>query len=81
MSTSAPYQVMPPLSPEDRAALKADIASRGVQVPVEYDELGNVLEAPSRRAARGILTVEPSPPMRLVSIVGIPDTKKEAGQT
>ena len=34
------YQVMPPLSQEDYAALKADILARGVQVPIEYDEAG-----------------------------------------
>ena len=33
--TSAPYQLLPPLSPEDYAALKADIIARGVLVPVE----------------------------------------------
>ena len=32
------YQVMPDLSPEDYAELKADIQARGVQVAVEYDE-------------------------------------------
>jgi N6-adenosine-specific RNA methylase IME4 len=48
MSSSAPYQVMPCLAPEDRAALKADIALRGVQVPVEYDELGSVLDGHHR---------------------------------
>lgn len=44
----APYQVMPPLTDEEFAALKADIAARGVQVPVEYDEMGNVLDGHHR---------------------------------
>lgn len=35
---------MPPLSEEEYEALKADIAERGVQVPVEYDEDGNILD-------------------------------------
>jgi ParB-like chromosome segregation protein Spo0J len=39
-----PYQILPPLSPEEYAALKADIAARGVLVPVEYDEDGNILD-------------------------------------
>lgn len=39
---------MPPLSADERAALKADIASRGVQVPVEYDEMGNILDGHHR---------------------------------
>jgi ParB-like nuclease domain len=38
------YQVLPPLSPEEYAALKADIAARGVLVPVEYDEEGQILD-------------------------------------
>lgn len=42
------YQVMPELSAEDYATLKADIAERGVQVPVEYDEDGNILDGHNR---------------------------------
>ena len=38
------YQVMPSLSPEEYAELKTDIASRGVMVPIEFDEAGNVLD-------------------------------------
>jgi transcriptional regulator with XRE-family HTH domain len=38
------YQLLPPLSPEEYAALKADIEARGVLVPVEYDEDGNILD-------------------------------------
>lgn len=38
------YQVMPLLTDEEYGALKADIAERGVQVPVEYDEEGNILD-------------------------------------
>lgn len=46
--TLAPYQVMPPLSAEEYQALKADISLRGVQVPVEYDETGHVLDGHHR---------------------------------
>ena len=42
------YQVMPDLAADDFAALKADIAARGVLVPVEYDEDGNVLDGHHR---------------------------------
>ena len=42
------YQVMPDLSIDDYAELKADIASRGVQVAVEYDEDGNILDGHHR---------------------------------
>lgn len=38
------YQQLAPLRPEEREALKADIAKRGVLVPVEVDEDGNILD-------------------------------------
>lgn len=48
-----PYQILPPLTADEYAALKADIACRGVLVPIELDELGNVLDGHHRqRAAR-----------------------------
>lgn len=42
------YQVLPPLSEDDYGALKADIAARGVLVPVEYDETGTILDGHHR---------------------------------
>jgi ParB-like chromosome segregation protein Spo0J len=42
------FQIMPDLSPEDYAALRADIAKRGVQVPIEYDEAGNIIDGYNR---------------------------------
>lgn len=42
------YQVMPPLTEEEYNELKADIAARGVMVPIEYDEHGNVLDGHHR---------------------------------
>ena len=38
------YQVMPKLTAEEYAELKADIEQRGVMVPIEFDEAGNVLD-------------------------------------
>jgi ParB-like chromosome segregation protein Spo0J len=38
------YQVMPALSAEEYASLKADIKEHGVLVPVEYDDEGNILD-------------------------------------
>ncbi|MBQ3448601.1 MAG: ParB N-terminal domain-containing protein, partial [Synergistaceae bacterium] len=38
------YQVIPELTPEEYAELKADIAERGVMIPIEFDEQGNVLD-------------------------------------
>jgi|GEM_PF-630847 len=42
------YQVMPDLSPDDYNELKSDIANRGVQIAVEYDEEGNILDGHHR---------------------------------
>lgn len=42
------YQVMPPLTADEYNELKADIANRGVMVPIEYDEHGNVLDGHHR---------------------------------
>ena len=38
------YQLLDPLSSEDFAALEADILERGVMVPIEFDEDGNVID-------------------------------------
>lgn len=42
------YQLLPALSPEEYQALKSDIAKHGVQVPVEYDDEGNILDGYNR---------------------------------
>lgn len=47
--TEAKYQMMPPLSPEEYASLKEDIRTRGVLVPIELDEQGNILDGHHRR--------------------------------
>jgi len=44
----AVYQVMPDLSPEEYSELKSDIQNRGVMVPIEFDEHGNVLDGHHR---------------------------------
>ncbi len=52
------YQIMPPLTAAEYAALKADIAAHGVQVAVELDEAGNVLDGHHRvRACRELAIV------------------------
>lgn len=38
------YQVMPELTPEEYNELKNDIQERGVMVPIEFDEAGNILD-------------------------------------
>ena len=42
------YQVMPPLTADEYNELKSDIAERGVMVPIEFDEQGNVLDGHHR---------------------------------
>lgn len=42
------FQVMPPLSSDEYQDLKSDIAARGVMVPIEYDEAGNILDGHHR---------------------------------
>lgn len=42
------HWLLPALSDNDYELLKADIAQRGVQVPVEYDELGEILDGHHR---------------------------------
>jgi len=44
----AQYQLFPPLTDDEYAALKADIAERGVMVPVELDENGCILDGHHR---------------------------------
>lgn len=45
------YQVMPDLTPIEYEALKADIAEKGVLIPVEMDESGELLDGHHRRRA------------------------------
>jgi hypothetical protein len=47
------FQVMPPLSPDEFSELKSDIQARGVMVPIEYDETGNILDGHHRVKACG----------------------------
>lgn len=52
------YQMLPPLPAEDLERLRADIEARGVQVPVELDEHGNVLDGHHRKAIAEELGVD-----------------------
>lgn len=45
------YQVLPDMPPEQFEALKADIAERGVLVPVDVDEQGHILDGHHRYRA------------------------------
>jgi hypothetical protein len=52
------YQWLPPLTPEQRAALKVDIGKRGVMVPVEVDEDGHILDGHHRAAIAAKLGID-----------------------
>lgn len=45
------YQIMPELSQADYLALKQDIAERGIQIPIEIDRSGNILDGHHRLRA------------------------------
>lgn len=49
-SANAKYQLMPPLSDEERAALKEDILTHGILVPIEFDEEGKIIDGHHRLA-------------------------------
>jgi len=57
-AVTGPYQLFPGLSAEEFAALKADIAARGVLVPIEFDETGAVLDGHHRLRAWAELRAE-----------------------
>ena len=42
------YQFFQPLSPQEREALKRDIEARGIQVPIELDSNGKILDGHHR---------------------------------
>ena len=73
--TLQPYQLFPDLSPEEYGALKSDIQARGVQVPVEYDEQGNVLDGHHRVRACEEIGVKDWP--RVVRLGMSEDAKRE----
>ena len=47
--TDQPYQVMPPLTTEEYEALRDDIEARGILVPIDVDELGQVIDGHHRQ--------------------------------
>ncbi len=50
-SVSQPYQLLPPLSDDEFASLKADIRVHGVLVPIELDADGVMLDGHHRLRA------------------------------
>jgi site-specific DNA-methyltransferase (adenine-specific) len=52
------YQFLPPLKDEEMTALRADIVKRGVMVPIELDDEGNILDGHNRAAIADELEIE-----------------------
>lgn len=73
------YQLMPALSPEERAALKEDIRQRGILVPVVVDEDGNTIDGHYRRELWLELRAEGEdiPEIRYDVRAGLSDAEKE----
>jgi ParB-like chromosome segregation protein Spo0J len=59
---TARYQLMPDMSPAEFEALKADIAQRGVVVPIDIDETGEILDGHHRYRAWADLKKNEPPP-------------------
>lgn len=75
MATTSSYQLFDALQPEEYEALKADIAERDVQIPVEYDEAGNILDGYHRVKACQELGIKDWP--RVVRVGMTEDQKRE----
>lgn len=69
-----PYQLLPRLSDDEYASLKADVAENGIRVPIDVDEIGVVLDGHHRSWIAADLGIEC--PRRVV--VGLSDEQKRA---
>jgi hypothetical protein len=69
-----PYQLLPPLTTDEYAALRDDIAAHGVRVPVDVDERGKLLDGHHRAAIAAELGIHC--PTRVVN--GLTEEEKRA---
>ena len=58
LDTTEPFQVMPPLTDDEFAALVADIRCNGVLVPIVVDQHGRTIEGHNRRRAAAEAAVD-----------------------
>jgi len=70
------FQLMPDMSPAEFEALKADIAQRGVVVPIDIDETGEILDGHHRHRAWTELKKNEPPPTILRE--GLSEQEKRA---
>jgi ParB-like chromosome segregation protein Spo0J len=75
-SSRAGFQVLPPLDPDELAALETDIAERGVVVPVVLDQHGRLLDGHHRRDIAARLGIEC--PTDVVHVVDDEDARRRA---
>jgi len=59
------YQLMPDMTPAEFEALKADIVERGVVVPIDVDETGEILDGHQRYRAWAELKKNEPPPVNV----------------
>lgn len=74
----APYQLLPLLRDQEFQALRQDIARRGIMVPIERDESGNVLDGHHRLRALEELRAEgyDLPDAPVIVRVGLSEAEK-----
>jgi ParB-like chromosome segregation protein Spo0J len=60
-----PYQLLPQLTGDEYAALKADIAEHGIRVPIDVDEQGRILDGHHRSTIAAELGIDP--PKRVIT--------------
>src|SRR6266851_3877582 len=70
------YQLLPPMTPAEFEALTADIAERGVVVPIDVDEDGEILDGHNRYRAWLKLKKNEPPPTIVRS--GLSEQEKRA---
>ncbi len=70
------FQVMPPLSAEEYAALRDDIAERGIVVPVVVDQHGRLLDGHHRRRLADELGIDC--PVEVHQVVDDEDARRVA---
>src|SRR5436190_6929477 len=73
---TAKYQLMPDMSPAEFEAFKADIAQRGVVVPIDIDETGEIIDGHHRYRAWTELHKNEPPPT--IVRAGLSEQEKRA---
>jgi ParB-like chromosome segregation protein Spo0J len=72
--TQQPYQLLPPLTDDEYAALREDIEANGIRVPVDVDEAGQVLDGHHRQRIAAEMGIDC--PVRVIT--GLTEDDKRA---